>query len=181
MSGGGDLGLAALVAGGGERAGPAAREAAREASPGRGGRRGRTVAWPPPSPLTVGDLVRVGLSLERADRLPIAAAVMRRACAWAMAVVDGGQVVGLISDRDLLRAVADGLSTDVVVVADYMRPAPEAVGVSVGVSDAAATMVRTGAPHLPVVRDGRLLGVVSARDILAAWGVPRGLLGDEPW
>jgi len=98
-----------------------------------------------------------------------------------MAVVEDGRVAGIISERDLLRAVADGLSTDVLAVADCMRPAPCVVGVATGASDVAATMIRLCVQHLPVLREGQVVGVISARDLLAAWGVPRELLGDGPW
>jgi hypothetical protein len=57
-----------------------------------------------------------------ADRLAVAAAIMRRAGVNAVAVVFEGEYVGEITFVDILGAVADGLSTDAIAVAEYMRP-----------------------------------------------------------
>jgi CBS domain-containing protein len=143
--------------------------------------RPRPVRWPPASALTVEELMREGFTASPGDRLPLVAAIMRRACAGAMAVVANGRLVGLISEQDVLRAVADGLSTDALTVADYVRPAPIAIEAAARASDAAARMVAARAHHLPVLRDDRLVGMISGRDLLAGWGVPRELLGEEPW
>jgi CBS domain-containing protein len=125
--------------------------------------------------------MRVGPHANQDDRLAVAAARMRGVRAGALVVVDRGLLLGLISDRDLLRAVADGFSTDVVPVADYMRLPPCAIGAGAQVSEAAARMIEHRVQHLPVVRDGQVLGVISARDVLVEWGVPRELLGDDVW
>ncbi|HXM58410.1 MAG TPA: CBS domain-containing protein [Candidatus Dormibacteraeota bacterium] len=110
----------------------------------------------------------------------MAAARMRAVRVGALAVVAGGRLVGFLTERDLLRAVADGMSTDVAAVSDYMRPVPGAIGPGATASAAAARMIELGARHLPVVSAGRLAGVVSATDLLCLWGVPAALLGDEP-
>ena len=127
-------------------------------------------------------LMRAGLpSVDPSDRLAAAAARMRREGVGALAVVHDGRLVGILSERDLLRAVADGLSTDATPVADYMRAAPGVVRATDRAADAARAMVHLGARHLPVVSDEEVVGVISVRDLLVAWDVPLELLGDEPW
>jgi acetoin utilization protein AcuB len=53
-------------------------------------------------------------------------------------------------------------------VSDYMTPAPEVLGPDNELADAAHLMLELGIRHLPVVRGGQLLGVLSMRDVLDA-------------
>jgi CBS domain-containing protein len=131
--------------------------------------------------LSVDSLMRPGVEpVDPADRLAVAAARMRAARVGALAVVAAGRLEGLLTERDLVRAVADGLSTDVTAVALYMRPVPGVIGPAASAAAAAARMVELRTRHLPVVSGDRIVGLVSASDLLAAWGVPPGLFGDEP-
>jgi CBS domain-containing protein len=171
-----DAGRAVLVAEAGTRVRPEGG-----GRPGQDPEAGGPRPWPRVSSLTVERLMRVGPHANQDDRLAAAAARMRGMRAEALIVVDRGVLLGLISDRDLLRAVADGFSTDAVPVADYMRLPPCAIGASAQVSEAAARMIEHRVRHLPVVRDGQVLGVISARDVLEEWGVPPELLGDDMW
>jgi CBS domain-containing protein len=81
-------------------------------------------------------------------------------------VLDRGQMVGILTERDLTRAVADGADVKSAEVADYMTPEPIVVGPHVSVDEAAEIMVTTGVRHLPVVDRGQLVGVLSIRDIV---------------
>jgi CBS domain-containing protein len=63
--------------------------------------------------------------VDPADRLVRAAAIMRRTGVSAIAVVLEGELTGIITVADILDAVADGLSTDAIAVAQYMRAVPE--------------------------------------------------------
>ena len=125
-------------------------------------------------------LMRAGPPVVDPDeRLATAAARMREAWIGALPVVQSGQLVGLLTERDFLLAVADGLSTDVVRVGSYMRRVPCVIGPEAGAAEAAARMVELRVRHLVVVREGDVVGLLSAADILGEWGVPPELLGDE--
>jgi CBS domain-containing protein len=131
--------------------------------------------------LTVERLMRPSPPLaDPGDRLATAAARMRRSRVGALPVVERGHLVGLICERDLLAAVADGLSTDITPVSRFMRRVPGTVCPDADASAAVAAMIRLRAPHLPVVSEGDVVGLVSATDLLCRWGVPPELLGDEP-
>jgi CBS domain-containing protein len=122
--------------------------------------------------------MRAGVpSVDRADRLVAAAALMHRRGVTALAVVDGERLAGIISDSDVLRAVADGLSTDALLIADYLAAAPCTIDVADEAAVAVRRMIDHGVRHLPVVSAGRVVGVISACDLVAAWGVPAELLG----
>ena len=89
-------------------------------------------------------------------------------------VVDRGRLIGIFTERDALRVVADGSDPDEQVVADWMTPDPDVLSPQVEVEDAAEWLLATGYRHLPVVEDGALLGIVSIKDILWALREPIG-------
>jgi CBS domain-containing protein len=117
--------------------------------------------------------------VEPGDRLSAAAARMRRSHVGALPVIEAGHLVGIISERDLLHAVAEGFSTDVTPVSRFMRCVPGSIGPEADAATTAAVMIELHARHLPVVSDGEVVGLVSATDLLCEWGVPPELLGDE--
>lgn len=85
-----------------------------------------------------------------------------------LAVVDGRELAGIITERDIVRAVAEDADPAEAVVADWMTKAPDTVGPEVEVEDAATWMLEMGYRHLPVMAEDELLGVVSIRDLLWA-------------
>lgn len=84
----------------------------------------------------------------------------------AAAVVDDGALVGMISERDLLRVFRDGGSPD-QNVADRMSRDIVSAPPSTPIPEAMAIMVDGKFRHLPVVKDGRVVGMVSMRDLMA--------------
>jgi len=85
-----------------------------------------------------------------------------------LAVVEGRHLVGIITERDVVRAVSEGADPEEEVVADWMSDAPDTFGPDVEVREAAAWLLEMGYRHMPVMADGQLLGIVSIRDILWA-------------
>ena len=86
----------------------------------------------------------------------------------ALPVFEGQRLVGIITERDLTAAVAEGVDPARTPVADYMTAAPEVLQPDSELADAAHTMVQLGVRHLPVMQGGRLVGVLSMRDVLEA-------------
>jgi len=97
-----------------------------------------------------------------------------RAAAEAMAsdsvgllvVVDTRGVLGVISERDIVTAVADGADLDDERVRDRIVDDIVTVDEGASVADAAATMAAAEIRHLAVSRRGDIYGVVSVRDIV---------------
>jgi CBS domain-containing protein len=85
-----------------------------------------------------------------------------------IAVVEGMNLLGLITERDIRRAVANDTDLGTAVSA-VMSDDPDTFDPDLDVWDAASWIVESGYRHLPVVSDdGGLTGVVSIRDLLKA-------------
>lgn len=97
-----------------------------------------------------------------------AAAAMTAAGHGSLGVVEGGALVGVITERDLVRALGAGFGAG-DLVRRWMTPDPDVFAPAVDVFDAAQWLLESGYRHLPVVSgEGLLLGVVSVTDVLAA-------------
>ena len=89
----------------------------------------------------------------------------------AVPVLDAGAVVGLISTTDLIRAASDRETTsdwklrEGALVDDWMSRDVKTVGPETPMLDALDVCKLTGVRHLPVVEDGKLVGIVSDRDL----------------
>jgi len=80
-------------------------------------------------------------------------------------VIQGGRPVGIITGRDILRRVEVQLDPSVVKAREIMSTPIITVDEDTPVEDASRTMTRRQIKKLPVVRDGRLVGIVTATDI----------------
>jgi len=80
-------------------------------------------------------------------------------------VLTGEHVSGILTERDVLRAVATG-PVEGTHVAAWMTRDPETVDISEGTGQAAALMIHGGFRHLPVVDGGKPVGIVSIRDLM---------------
>ncbi len=89
-----------------------------------------------------------------------------------LGVIDGDLLTGIITERDILRAVAGGVDLGTTTVFDWMTPRPDVSEPDMDVNDAAQWMLATGYRHLPVVEGNRLLGIASIKDILWAMTEP---------
>ena len=85
-----------------------------------------------------------------------------------LAVVDGRELAGIFTERDVVEAMAKGADLDASSVSEFMAEAPDVFAPSVPVAEAASWLLQTGYRHLPVMEEGELLGVVGVRDLLWA-------------
>jgi CBS domain-containing protein len=83
----------------------------------------------------------------------------------AVLVLDDGRLAGIMTERDLLRAVARGLGDD-AVVRDHMTPHPETIAPDDTSEHAVVLMIHGGFRHLPVVDGAEVLGIISIRDLV---------------
>jgi CBS domain-containing protein len=106
------------------------------------------------------------------ETLSRAAARMLEYRVSALAVVDDdGTLTGIVTERDLLRAVADGCSPRSTVVARYLSRPLLTIDPETDSAVAARLMAQYAVRHLPVCQAGRPVGMLAARDLLLvdAW------------
>jgi CBS domain-containing protein len=94
-----------------------------------------------------------------------AADLMWRQQTGSLVILADQQIVGILTERDILRTVATGQEISSVVVDDVMTRDVVTTTPDTPVRDAARTMAQHWIRHLPVVDEGRLVGILSQRDI----------------
>lgn len=85
-----------------------------------------------------------------------------------VAVEVDGALEGIFTERDLLRAVAEGADLDTEPISTWMTEYPDSFHPEMDVEEAAEWMLATGFRHLPVVDGGDVVGVISIKDVLWA-------------
>jgi CBS domain-containing protein len=108
------------------------------------------------------------LSVEPQTSLAEVAKRMRQDDADSAAVMSGAHLLGIITERDLVRAIADGLNPQQAKADVIMSADPATVTGDEEVAVVAVKMMRLGIRHLPVVdQQGKPIGLISARDLVS--------------
>jgi CBS domain-containing protein len=110
------------------------------------------------------EIVSVGPSATVAE----AATLMGKRHVGSALVMDGERVVGIFTERDIVRALAADFDAAGHAVADWMTAQPATVEPDVPVRQALDRMLAAGYRHLPVVEGGSTVGIVSIRDLSRA-------------
>src|SRR6516165_4698453 len=97
-----------------------------------------------------------------------AAADMVGAGVGSAVVMQGSFLVGILTERDVLKAAASGADLSASGVSEWMTPDPQTATPGTSAEDAAQIMLLNGFRHLPVVDVRTVCGVVSLRDLFAA-------------
>jgi CBS domain-containing protein len=100
-------------------------------------------------------------------RAPIVAVAQRMADrnVGAVLVLEDGRLAGIMTERDLMRALGRGLRDD-AVVGEYMTADPDTIAPDDTIEHAAVLMIHGGYRHLPVVDGDDVVGVLSIRDLV---------------
>ena len=83
----------------------------------------------------------------------------------AVLVLEDARLAGIMTERDLMRAVARGLRDD-AVVGECMTADPDTISPDDTIEHAAVLMIHGGYRHLPVVDGDDVVGVLSIRDLV---------------
>ena len=105
------------------------------------------------------------LTVEPGDRLGEVAQRMVDRDVGAVIVLEGEQLVGILTERDMLRAVAAGIQED-TLVSDWMTRDPETMGPEDTTQHAAVLMIHGGFRHMPLVEGDKVVGMLSIRDLM---------------
>jgi sulfide:quinone oxidoreductase len=125
----------------------------------------------PPAP-AVAEALSVGAVMRRCPplvqcetTLDAAVRAMREHDGGSVLVVDGDRLVGIVTARDVLRAVAGDVSPSEAPAGQWMTASPVVASRSTTLEVAETLMTEYGIHHLPVVEEGRPVGIVGLRDV----------------
>ena len=108
------------------------------------------------------------------DPVRLAIARMLEESVGSVAVCEGERLVGMFTERDVLRLAGAGADFEGTKVGDAMTRSPLTISADDGILAAAQLMAARKLRHLPVVEGGNLVGMVSMRDVF-------GFLAERLW
>jgi len=115
--------------------------------------------------------------LSQQDSVRSAADLMKARKCGSVLITAGDALVGIFTERDIVfRVVAEGRDPEKTRLGEVMTANPQTIGPHEPAIGALRLMEDAGFRHLPVVEDGRILGVVSRRDFS---GLDKARLEDE--
>jgi CBS domain-containing protein len=104
------------------------------------------------------------LTAAAGDALTDAAHRMAERRVGAILITEGTRLTGILTERDVLRAVGSGRIDG--TVGDWMTPHPDTAAPSATIGEAAAMMLHGGYRHVPIVEGDHAVGIVSIRDLM---------------
>ena len=126
--------------------------------------------------MKVSEIMTAAAVTDRADdTLAEAARRMWEQQTGSLLVMDGDDLVGILTERDVLRAVATGSSLEETRISQVMTKDLVTVGPGTSLREAAKIMADRWIRHLPVIDGGAVVGVISQRDLA---GVLAGALNE---
>jgi CBS domain-containing protein len=118
---------------------------------------------------TLGEVMtRDVLTVAPEDTIGEAAQKMTDQGVGAVVVSDFGRLIGIFTERDLMRAVAGRVHPSEARVREWMTADPLTMTEDASVDEAGQAMIERGFRHIPVVAAERAVGIVSIRDV-AEW------------
>ena len=116
---------------------------------------------------TLGEIVKPDfITVAPEDTLGEVAERMTHQNTGAVVVKDFGRLIGILTERDMLRAMAARVHTSEARVRQWMTEDPQTASPDMDLDEAAQVMLDNGFRHLPVVDGSTILGVVSLRRVL---------------
>ena len=116
---------------------------------------------------TLADILKPDfITVAPEDTLGEVAEKMMKQNVGAVIVKDFGRMIGILTERDMLRAMASRMHTSEARVRQWMTPDPITASTDMALDDAAKIMLDHGFRHLPVMDGDTVLGVVSLRRVL---------------
>ena len=118
---------------------------------------------------TLADVMSTSIAtVPAATSVADAAAEMVKGRFGSVVVTEGSMLLGIFTERDVMRAAAKAADLAADPVSKWMTPDPITRGPETLTDEAAELMISSGFRHLPVVADSGLVGIVSLRDLLSS-------------
>jgi CBS domain-containing protein len=119
--------------------------------------------------VALADAMTVRVVTVRPDEtVQLAIARMLEENVGAVAVCEEHRLVGIFTERDVLRLAGEGSQFGELKLADVMTRQVSTLTADVDIVDAARLMREKKIRHIPVVEDGNVLGIVGIRDVMGA-------------
>jgi len=118
---------------------------------------------------TLGEIMSRDLvTVAPEDTLGEAAELMAGNDVGSAAVLEHGRLIGILTERDVLKAVAGRVHSSEARVREWMTADPVTAEEETSATEALGTMMEHGFRHLPVLDGERTIGIVSIRDVMRA-------------
>jgi CBS domain-containing protein len=119
--------------------------------------------------LTAGEVMtRKFVAVAPEDTLGEVAEKLSAADAGSALVVDFGRLVGILTSRDVIHAIAERVHPSEARVRTWMSAEPRTVAPEIPADEAARAMLAGGFHHLPVTEEGRPVGMIGLRAVIGA-------------
>lgn len=116
---------------------------------------------------TVGEAMSVELvTMGSGSSLAEAASVMSQRRVGSVLIMEGDRLAGILTERDIVRAISQDLGAPRDEIAHWMSTEPRTIPPTATLEDARDLMDRSHIRHLPVTDGGRLVGMLSMRDLI---------------
>ena len=118
---------------------------------------------------TLADILKPDfITVAPEDTLGEVAEKMMKQNVGAVIVKDFGRMIGILTERDMLRAMASRMHTSEARVRQWMTPDPITITPEVPLDEAAQIMLDNNFRHLPVMDGSAVIGYVSLRRVVGA-------------
>lgn len=105
-------------------------------------------------------------SIPAGESIALAAMTMKSLDVGCLPVVDSGELVGIVTDRDIvIRAIAEGQNPQGTAVRDVMTPGCLTIPTEASTDECARVMRDARVHRIIAVEDGKLVGIVSTGDL----------------
>lgn len=116
--------------------------------------------------MKISEIMTKAAVVDSADEtLADGAKKMRDNQTGSLLVMDGTRLMGIVTERDVLRAVAEGKDPTTLPLKDAMTTEVITIGPRTRLKEAAALMAEKWIRHLPVLEDETVVGIISQRDL----------------
>jgi CBS domain-containing protein len=106
------------------------------------------------------------VTMSSDSSLAEAASVMSQKRVGSVLILDGERLAGILTERDIVRAISHDIGAPRDEIAHWMSAEPKSVSPESSLEEARDLMDRNHIRHLPVTEAGRLVGMLSMRDLI---------------